>query len=184
MPAQPFPAFMLSLAALSAHASDAGWAPDQVFMQVGAARDAHTAVIGAAWASPWHRPFAGGVVSLYWEASFGRWVSNRGGDQPRSAAWVTQLGITPVWRWQSGGDGAPWFVEGGIGANVLMPVYRTQDKSFSTVFNFGDHLAIGWRFGDAGRHELALRVQHFSNASIKQPNPGEDFLQLRYSRHL
>jgi hypothetical protein len=26
-----------------------------------------------------------------------------------------------------------------------------------------------------------LRLQHFSNAGIKKPNPGEDFLQLRLS---
>lgn len=28
----------------------------------------------------------------------------------------------------------------------------------------------------------ALRLQHFSNASIRHPNPGENFVQLRYAR--
>ena len=30
-------------------------------------------------------------------------------------------------------------------------------------------------------HELALRVQHYSNAGIRHPNPGENFVQLRGS---
>ena len=48
------------------------------------------------------------------------------------------------------------------------------------MFNFGDHLAVGRSFGVQREHELALRVQHFSNGGIKEPNPGETFLQLRY----
>ncbi len=30
------------------------------------------------------------------------------------------------------------------------------------------------------RHALVLRIQHVSNAGIKRPTPGENFLQLRY----
>jgi Lipid A 3-O-deacylase (PagL) len=36
-------------------------------------------------------------------------------------------------------------------------------------------------FGADGEHELALRLQHFSNGGIRRPNPGETFLQLRYA---
>ena len=71
-------------------------------------------------------------------------------------------------------------MEVGIGANLLFPIYQTHDKRFSTAFNFGDHLAIGYRHGN---REFALRLQHFSNAGIKYPNPGEDFIQLRYAFH-
>jgi hypothetical protein len=99
----------------------------------------------------------------------------------RSSAWITQLGATPVLRWSMAESQSGWFVEAGIGANVLLPVYRSSDKSFSTAFNFGDHVSVGRTFGERGRHELALRAQHFSNAGIKQPNPGVNFVQLRYS---
>jgi hypothetical protein len=74
-----------------------------------------------------------------------------------------------------------WFAEIGIGANVILPVYRSKEKRFSTTFNFGDHFAIGRQFGAQHQHELALRIQHFSNGGIDEPNPGENFLQLRYS---
>ena len=96
-------------------------------------------------------------------------------------AWVTQLGLTPVLRYRFDGGDSPWFAEAGIGVNVLAPVYRDGDRQFSTAFNFGDHLALGRSFGAGGRQELSLRLQHFSNAGIKHPNPGINFVQLRYS---
>lgn len=62
-----------------------------------------------------------------------------------------------------------------------MPLFRAGLKQFSTEFNFGDHIAIGREFGERSRHALAVRIEHFSNAGINHPNPGENFLQLRYS---
>lgn len=159
------------------------WSPDQWFGQVGVARDAHTVVVGAAWAWAWQHELSPGRASGYWEASFGRW-STEPDHAARSSAWVTQFGLTPVLRWEPKAWGERWFVEAGIGANLVLPVYRSRDKRFSTAFNFGDHVALGFRFGERYRHELALRVQHFSNAGIKHPNPGENFVQIRYAfRH-
>jgi lipid A 3-O-deacylase len=156
------------------------WVPDRIFTQAGVAPDAHTLVFGAIRDWQWQRPLAGGVATGYWEVSFGRWNSelDEGG---RGSAWVTQLGLTPVLRWRPQSWSEAWFVEAGIGANMLLPVYRSRDKRFSTTFNFGDHVGIGKRFGESGKHELSLRIQHFSNAGIKHPNPGENFLQLRYA---
>lgn len=154
------------------------WRPSAFFVQVGVAEGASTAIAGALWDWSWRRDFALGSVTGYWELSLGRWKSQSGDD---AHAWVTQLGLTPVFRLHPAGWGEGWFVEGGVGANVLAPIYRTEDKRFSTVFNLGSHLALGRRFGQAGDRELALRVQHFSNAGIRHPNPGEDFVQLRYA---
>jgi lipid A 3-O-deacylase len=158
-----------------------GLAPTKLFVQAGAAEDAQMLVAGAVWDWGWHRPQFGGVLTGYWEVSFGRW-SSQAGPGGSSSAWVTQLGVTPVLRWHPGSAAtSSWFLEAGIGANLLAPIYRNRDKRFSTTFNFGDHVAVGWRLGAEQRHEISLRVQHFSNAGIKQPNPGEDFLQLRYA---
>lgn len=55
---------------------------------------------------------------------------------------------------------------------------------FSTTFNFGEHLAVGRQLGATRHHEVALRVQHFSNAGIRQPNPGENLVQVRYAAWL
>lgn len=174
-------------AALNAHAQAPSgqrpaWMPDKMFAQIGAADDARMAVVGATWEVPVLRGFAWGNGSGYVEASFGRWVSDVN-DGSRASAWVTQVGITPVLRWYPFAS-SQWFAEGGIGVNVLAPVYRSSDKRFSTVFNFGDHVGIGLQFGVERRHELALRLQHFSNAGLKEPNPGENFVQLRYTARL
>lgn len=157
------------------------WMPDQAFVQAGVAEDAQAVVFGAMWQTEWAEPFAGGDLSVYWEASLGRWFADQADGSGSDSAWVTQVGATPVLRWTSSASSLQWFVEGGIGANFLLPIYRTNDKRFSTTFNFGDHIAVGTQFGEQGRHELALRIQHFSNAGIKHPNPGENFLQIRYA---
>jgi len=76
-----------------------------------------------------------------------------------------------------------WFGEAGIGATVTSSLYRSGQKYFSTAFNFGDHVGLGYAFGETRMNELVLRAEHFSNAGIKHPNPGQNFIQLRYSHH-
>ncbi len=154
------------------------WWPTGTFGHIGAAEATQMAVVGLTWDWPWQRVFLGGRLGGYWEISIGRWNAD---SPPQGGGWFTHLGVTPVLRWNFGA-GERWFAELGIGANLLAPIYENDDKRFSTTFNFGDHLAIGRRFGEAAQHGLALRVQHFSNASIRKPNPGENFLQLHYSR--
>ena len=154
--------------------------PSAAFLQVGRAHEADMLILGATWDWAWQRDTPLGRIGGYSEASIGRWRSEVGEDG--ASDWVTQWGVTPVLRLHPLSGGGRWFVEIGIGANLLVPVYSTSSKRFSTTFNFGDHLAVGRQFGERGRHELALRFQHFSNAGIKSPNPGEDFLQLRYIR--
>jgi lipid A 3-O-deacylase len=158
----------------------ASYLPSQVFVQAGKAEDATALSAGFIWQSPVGSFLYGGYVSLYWEVSAGRWSAEQPDGSHRSSC-VTQLGVTPVLRWSFGGEGRRWFVEGGIGADFLLPVYRSKEKRFSTAFNFGDHLGVGFPFGEGERHEVVLRFQHFSNGGIKRPNPGEDFVQLRYA---
>ena len=153
------------------------WRPSGLFVQAGAAEGASALVGGALWDWGWSRQLAMGAATGYWELSLGRWQSRSGDD---AHAWVTQFGVTPVLRLQPSRWG-DWFWEAGVGVNLLAPIYRTRDKRFSTVLNFGSHLAVGRRFGASAEQELALRIQHFSNGGIHRPNPGEEFVQLRYS---
>jgi len=175
---------LLCALAASAQAGDlcprtgerSAWCPSAVFAQVGLGEDVAAVVAGATWAWRWTRAFDVGEATGHWEASFGRWegLGANGGS-----AWVTQLGVTPVLRLYPKAWGHGLFAEAGIGVNLLAPVYRSEDKQFSTVFNFGDHLAVGRRFPSGA--ELSLRIQHFSNAGIRHPNPGENFVQVRYA---
>jgi hypothetical protein len=171
----------LGVQAVRAQDSPPPWRPSTVFGQVGVGEHAHAVVAGATWDTGWLRRWRIGTASLYWEASLGRWTATH--DDTNTSGFVTQLGITPVLRLEPS-PGSPWFVEGGIGVNVLTPIWQNGDRRFSTAFNFGDHLAVGRRFGDRAQHEIAVRIQHFSNGGVRKPNPGEDFLQLRYSLRL
>ena len=163
----------------AAAAQRAPWAPQTLFLQAGAADHVQSASVGATWAWGWQRATAWGRLGGHWEASLGGWRTQHAGRTSQAA--VSQLGLTPVLRLVPDAWGGDWFVEGGIGLNLVATVYRSREKRFSTVFNFGDHLAVGRRFGDGRRHELALRLQHYSNAGIRHPNPGQNFVQLRYA---
>jgi hypothetical protein len=150
------------------------------FAQVGIGdQRARAGVLGASWDWNWRQQLRFGMLTGYVEAAGGRWNTGKPG-----AAWTTQVSATPVFRWHAPGRAARWFGEIGVGGNLILPLFRSGSKRFSTEFNFGDHFAIGRDFGDRAQHALALRLEHFSNAGINHPNPGENFLQLRYSYHL
>lgn len=163
------------LAIVGAHAQAAeprtAW-----YVQGGVAEDARSLTIGASRDGRWERQYRHGQLSGQWHGEAGGWHSDRGNS--------FQMGVTPALRWRPDGWREGWFVEGGIGLNVVFPKYDTHAKAFSTTFNFGDHIAIGKRTGSDQRQEWSLRFQHFSNAHIKNPNPGENFLQFRYTRRL
>ncbi|UUX94617.1 acyloxyacyl hydrolase [Aquabacterium sp. J223] len=153
-----------------------------VFAEVGQQTDAHslTAGFGRDVARRWS--LGSGEVSARWEVSVGRWwIDERAADGPSS---VDRIGVTPLVRWQPDQGRSPWFVEGGIGLNYIGPNYRTDTDRFATRWNFGDHLAVGRRIGSSGRHELSLRLSHFSNGGVREPNPGADFVQLRWAMRL
>ena len=156
-----------------------GLRPEIGFVQVGRAEETRATVFGVIW--PWDKAWSmgGGQWSGYWELALGRWSTP--GVDGRDRAWVTQFGVTPVFRFRPHAGASRWFFEAGIGVTVMTPIYRSPSKRFSTAFNFGDHLAVGRNFGENGRHELSLRYQHFSNGGVRHPNPGEDFIQLRYA---
>jgi hypothetical protein len=156
------------------------WKPDTIFMQAGNGDQSTSAyAVGAAWNWNWSRQYRIGLLTGYTEATVGRWHTDSAALT--DAHWFTQVGITPVFRLFPGGGENRWFGEVGIGANYISPIYRTESKRFSTAFNFGDHAAVGRILGDRRQASVALRLQHFSNGGIDEPNPGENFTQLRYS---
>lgn len=94
---------------------------------------------------------------------------------------VLEVGYSPVLRLERPLAGAHtvFFVEGSIGARLLSHTHVAEHR-LSTAFQFSDQLGLGWQWGAQGRHTLGLRLQHISNADIKQPNPGMNFWQLVY----
>ncbi|NYT58830.1 acyloxyacyl hydrolase [Alcaligenaceae bacterium] len=128
-----------------------------------------------AWESPslWTYRFSEGYGRLDLVAELGAayWWAN--GSASPSSVW--QFSATPMFRWTFRDR---YYVEAGIGATVFS---RTSfaDKQLSTAFQFGDHIGVGTHLSDTSR--LSLRFSHFSNAGIKEPNPGLNILQLTYT---
>ena len=135
-------------------------------------------VAGVTWQVPWKHQFSYVALSGRLEADFGRWSTRV--NHSTSDSWCTELGVVPVLRVQRR-PLSPWFMEIGVGPNYIAPIFHTGEKRFGTKFNFGDHVGIGRRFDTTHPIELALRTEHFSNAGIRHPNPGENFLQVRVS---
>lgn len=178
-------AALLALAGLGlagpGHAQGAADRATWLFAEAGfATHGTRAATVGLRW--PWNRPvpFGNGRLTGHWETYLSRWHANDAAH-PSEHRNITQIAFVPVLRWRLDQGRSRWFVEGGIGFSLTDSLYRTPHKTFGTRFNFADHLAVGVNFGERQRHEAALRLQHVSNANIKTPNPGEDFVQLRYS---
>jgi lipid A 3-O-deacylase len=165
---------MVALAGCMATGSAA--AMDGVSLEMGSGDASNMGRVGLQWNmnSQW---FKGEVWHLggYWDASLGHW--RRDGVLPGQNNDITEIGLTPTLRLQRN-DRKGLYAEGGIGFHLLS---RTSlgPKRFSTAFQFGNHLGIGYRFGAKGAFDLGLRYQHLSNASIKSPNNGINFTQVR-----
>ncbi|MEP7314777.1 MAG: acyloxyacyl hydrolase [Pseudomonadota bacterium] len=178
----PFSAIFLLLALVSgtAHAAGSGdgvsrWA---LFGQTGwAEADVSSYAIGAWHPLPWRAQWGGTSIRSYAEVTLSRWVADD--PAPAESRKFTQLGVAPVLRLQHVRAPRGLFLDVGIGAYLITPIYQHDSKRFGSAYNFGDQIAIGTRLGRTGRHEVSLRLQHFSNGGIKQPNPGENFLQAR-----
>ncbi|WP_436289524.1 acyloxyacyl hydrolase [Variovorax paradoxus] len=175
--------FSLALCSTYVAQAQTSWiTPDAIYTQGGAGTEVRSLGIGITWDVPWQRSTSWGLLTSHLDFSLGGWRTT-GVDTFNGRRTVTQIGLTPVFRlWLQ--DSSKYFLEAGIGTNIISPHYQNREKRFSTSFNFGDHIAIGLRFGPNGRDELTLRLQHFSNAGIKHPNPGENFIQVRYLRRL
>jgi lipid A 3-O-deacylase len=159
-----------------AHAADL--VPAGAFVQGGvAAHGAYSATAGVFWPWAWRRETSRGEWTGITEAYVSHWNA-RGVSERQS---FTQLGVVPLVRYHFGQARSGWFLEGGIGISAMDSVYQTADKQFSTRLNFVDVLGVGHSLGSQGKRELGLRISHISNAGIKEPNPGENFVQLRYA---
>ncbi len=139
---------------------------DGVSAEIGAGdRNATLVRIGAQWNQD-VRWLANTRWRLYWDATLARWDLDPGP--------IYDVGLTPAFRYARAERGP--YAEGAIGYHVLTGSRIQDNVAFSTRFQFGDHVALGYRFE---RYDLSLRLQHLSNAGIRNPNPGINFLELR-----
>ena len=151
------------------------------YVQTGVAE--HSAYAGTlgltqTWSHPGWR-LGSGQLQGHWDAFASGWSGRPSGDSRR---WTAVLGIGPSLRWRAGQGHAPWFVELGTAASYSSRHWHHETRRLSTRWNFASHAGVGWNWGPQRQHEVSVRLQHSSNAGIKHPNPGADFVLLRYAR--
>jgi len=125
------------------------------------------------WSKSWFRGDKWHVGG-YWDAGVGYWKRDAAPGENDN---LYEIGLTPVFRLQQN-DFRGLYFEGGIGAHFLSDT-SLGDKNFSTSFQFGSHLGLGYRFGAKHAFDIGYAYQHLSNASIKKPNDGIDFHEIR-----
>lgn len=179
-------AFPITLAAAAATgalaqqaAAPAGAGPS-VYVQAAGAENGTRALqagLTLPWSPSWRWNWGDTPVDGYWDIGAGRWRA----DAPTGRESITVLSFIPTFRFHTGGYASPWFIDAGIGATWASDHFVTTQKRFGTRFNFASHVGLGLQFGAARTHEVAVRIQHVSNGGYKKPNPGENFVQVRYA---
>lgn len=168
---------VLAASSLGAQAID--FTPDGVTVQGGPGSQRSASLgVGVVW--DWKEPLWERVPELEGRTEFlvNTW---RADDIGGGSQHFTQLVLLPTLRWRFRDGGSRWVVELGVGASWMDKLYVTPDKAFSTQWNFYDVLGLAYTLGGPdGRQEVGVRIVHVSNCSTKQPNPGQDFVQLRY----
>jgi len=154
-------------------------AADSASIEFGAGEKTKMVRIGVQWKweKQWWRS-NGTHIGGYWDLTAAHWRGDRYRNIPGNKQNITAIGITPVFRFQN--DSLKGFyAEAGIGAHLLSELYDNNDKQLSTRFQFGDHIGIGYVFSND--LDVSLKIQHFSNGSIKKPNDGVNFAVIRAS---
>ena len=164
---------LATLAFLAFAGTAAAHAQSEVVMSLGrAADDADIDIIRLAY----RRTLAGDV--RWWmptlvEFGGGIWrVPDLAGTTRRF-----DLHATPVWR----ADYARAYVEAGIGVYLLSHTINNDTTHMSTSLEFGSHVGAGLRLGPQGETRVGIALQHLSNAGIKEPNGGVNFVLVNVS---
>lgn len=125
-----------------------------------------------------------------WSADWGRWNAQlrpefelshfRYSGPPPLPDSLEQGGVIAHLRVQRGTEGWRPYGEAGFGLSVFSND-QLGTKTFSTHFQFSQHLGLGIDFD--GRGFAGYQYSHYSNAEIEKPNDGIDLHQAVVGMH-
>ncbi|MFZ6770444.1 acyloxyacyl hydrolase [Undibacterium sp. Di26W] len=127
------------------------------------------------WDNQWFSS-NGTHVGGYWDATLAQWQGNSFQGKSGATQNLTDIGITPVFRFQNDSKKG-FYGEAGIGLHMLSEIYDNNSRHFSTNFQFGDHIGVGYLTKEGW--DLSFKIQHYSNGGVKHPNPGVNFAVLK-----
>lgn len=161
--------------------STTGYALDSTSLEFASGDKVQMLRLGAQWDwknTAWWQS-NGTHIGGYWDLSVAQWRQQRYNNTDTSKNF-TNIGFTPVFRFQRD-DKKGFYGEAGVGVNLFSSLYNNNGKKLSTAFQFGDHIGTGYVF--ANGVDVGLKLQHFSNGGIKQPNGGVNFAVVKAAYH-
>lgn len=128
--------------------------------------------LGFDWERSWLRSETGQLTG-YWDVGLTHW--NGGKD----ASARTTLSFAPVFVYEfATRSSVTPFIEAGVGVSLFSGT-RAGERNLGSSFNFEDRLGAGVKFANNDR--VGLRVIHYSNAGLKEPNAGIESYALFYT---
>lgn len=136
--------------------------------------DTSTASVGLAfeWDKRWFESETGHLGG-YWSVAYTWWEAGRFDSDEHA------LSVSPVFVYRFNADGWQPFIEAGVGA-AWFSDDRVGDRELGSRAHFEDRFALGVQM--SSRDALRLRVIHYSNAGLEDPNQGINSWSLVYSR--
>ncbi|KON81723.1 acyloxyacyl hydrolase [Azoarcus sp. PA01] len=148
----------------AAHATDVTFAVGQTGDSTMVYRVSTQVDFGSRWLQS-----STGHLGGYWDAGYTYWE----GDETASNH---SLSFSPVFVYEFTGTTFRPYVAIGIGIAAFSST-EVEGNDLGSSFQFEDRLGFGVRFAD---QELGVRVIHYSNAGLKQPNDGVETYTVHY----
>lgn len=130
--------------------------------------------LGFDWDKSWLQTSTGKLTG-YWDLGYTYWGAGK------EAGGRHSLSFAPVFVYEFGESNIKPFIEAGVGVAMFSGT-TAGDQKFGSAFNFEDRLGLGLKIG--GYQRVGVRVIHYSNAGIKQPNDGIESYSLFYSHSI
>lgn len=130
--------------------------------------------LGFDWDKSWYQTSTGKATG-YWDLGYTYWQA---GDH---AGGRHAVSFAPVFVYEFGEGNIKPFVEAGIGVAVFSGA-SAGDQKFGSAFNFEDRIGAGLKIDNT--QKVGVRVIHYSNAGIKEPNDGIESYSLFYSHSI
>jgi lipid A 3-O-deacylase len=123
-------------------------------------------------------------LNLIWESSFALWDGPKRADlAPDRATDLNAITSGPMFRWQRreplGRSHIVPYSELGVGFSWLSET-EIEGRILSLHFQFEDKFGLGMKFGSKQQYDVAMRLYHYSNASIKRPNSGVNLAMVSF----
>lgn len=114
--------------------------------------------------------------SRSWEGNLSYWYLYK---HIRGEEKLLEAGITPNFRLERERQWGRPYLEAGLGVHLLSKKHIGL-RDLGSTFQFGTHAGFGARFGGNAQYDLSWRIEHLSNAGIREPNPGINFSMVRF----